>query len=65
MHPKVAVILLNWNSFDHSSNCIQYLQLCDYPNFEIVVVDNGSIDGSGNLVKAKFPEIILIASPTN
>lgn len=65
MHPKVAVILLNWNSFDHSSNCIQSLQLCDYPNFEIILVDNGSIDGSGNLLKAKFPEIILIASPTN
>ena len=65
MHPKVAVILLNWNSFDHSSNCIQSLQLCDYPNFEIIIIDNGSIDGSGNLLKAKFPEIILIASPTN
>jgi len=65
MHPKVAVILLNWNSFDHSSNCIQSLQLCDYPNFEIILVDNGSMDGSGNLLKAKFPEIILIASPTN
>jgi GT2 family glycosyltransferase len=65
MHPKVAIILLNWNSFDHSSNCIESLQLCDYPNFEIIVVDNGSIDGSGNLLKAKFPKIILIASPTN
>jgi len=65
MHPKVAIILLNWNSFDHSSNCIESLQLCDYPNFEIIVVDNGSIDGSGNLLKAKFPDIILIASATN
>jgi GT2 family glycosyltransferase len=65
MHPKVAIILLNWNSFDHTSNCIESLQLCDYPSFEIIVVDNGSIDGSGNLLKAKFPEIILIASPTN
>jgi len=65
MHPKVAIILLNWNSFDHTSNCIESLQLCDYPNFEIIVVDNGSIDGSGNLLKAKFPKIILIASATN
>ncbi len=65
MYPKIAVILLNWNSFEHSSNCIQSLQLCDYPNFEIIVVDNGSADGSGNLLKTKFPEIILISSPTN
>jgi len=65
MHPKVAIILLNWNSFDHSSNCIESLQLCDYLNFEIIVVDNGSIDGSGNLLKAKFPDINLIASATN
>lgn len=65
MYPKVAVILLNWNSFNHTSNCVESLQLCDYPNFEIIVVDNGSIDGSGNLLKAKFPKIILIASPTN
>jgi GT2 family glycosyltransferase len=49
MHPKVGIILLNWNSFNHTSNCIQSLQLCDYPNFEIIVVDNGSEDGSGKL----------------
>ena len=65
MYPKIAVILLNWNSFEHSSNCIQSLQLCDYPNFEIIVVDNGSVDGSGDLLKTSFPKIILISSPTN
>ena len=65
MHPKVGIILLNWNSYDHSSNCIQSLQQCDYPNFEIIVVDNGSMDGSGNLLKANFPAIHLIASVTN
>ena len=65
MHPKVGVILLNWNSFNHTSNCIQSLQLCDYPNFEIIVVDNGSEDGSGKLLKNTYPKISLIASPTN
>jgi GT2 family glycosyltransferase len=65
MHPKVGIILLNWNSYDHSSNCIQSLQQCDYPNFEIILVDNGSMDGSGNLLKANFPHINLIASATN
>jgi len=65
MHPKVGIILLNWNSYDHSFNCIQSLQQCDYPNFEIIVVDNGSMDGSGNLLKANFPSIHLIASVTN
>ena len=65
MHPKVGIILLNWNSYDHSSNCIQSLQQCDYPNFEIIVVDNGSMDGSGNLLNANFPHINLIASATN
>ena len=65
MHPKVGIILLNWNSYDHSSNCIQSLQQCDYPNFEIILVDNGSMDESGNLLKANFPHINLIASVTN
>jgi GT2 family glycosyltransferase len=65
MHPKIAIILLNWNSFEHTSNCIQSLRLCDYQNFEIIVVDNGSVDGSGDLLKTNFPEIVLLASPTN
>ena len=65
MYPKVAVILLNWNSFEHTANCIHSLRECNYPNFEIIVVDNGSVDGSGDLLKTNFPEIALIASPTN
>jgi GT2 family glycosyltransferase len=65
MYPKVGIILLNWNSFDHTSNCIQSLNQCDYPNFEIIVVDNGSADGSGEQLKTSFPGITLIASPTN
>ena len=43
--PKVAVLVLTWNNYTDTSKCIESLHLLDYPNYEIVVVDNGSTDG--------------------
>ena len=65
MHKKVAVIVVNWNSFSITSDCIQSLQQMNYTDFSIIVTDNGSEDGSVQKFKEYFSEIILIESPTN
>jgi GT2 family glycosyltransferase len=62
---KVAIILVNWNSFGFTNDCINSLKEINYSNYDIIVVDNGSNDESGNQLKEKHPEIILITSPTN
>jgi GT2 family glycosyltransferase len=42
MPPKVAVIVLNWNGLQDTLRCLKALQRTTYPNYEVVVVDNGS-----------------------
>jgi len=63
--PKVGIILLNWNGEEDTVNCLSSLKYIDYPNYEIVLVDNGSQDGSPDRIKAKFPEITLIKNKEN
>lgn len=65
MDPKVAIVLVNWNSFDLTNDCIISLQAIDYQNKDIIVVDNGSNDQSGDRLKSAHPEIILLQSTTN
>jgi GT2 family glycosyltransferase len=65
MAKKVAVILVNWNGFALTADCIASLQQQTYADFDIVVVDNASADHSGMLLKEKYPQIVLIQSPEN
>ena len=44
--PKVYIVILNWNSWQDTIECIMSIQRSDYPNYYIVVVDNGSNDDS-------------------
>lgn len=41
-NPSVYIIILNWNGLKDTIECIESLKKNDYPNFQIVVVDNGS-----------------------
>lgn len=63
--PLVSIIVLNWNGRDLLVECLCALQAQTYPNYEIIVVDNGSTDGSADLVRAQFPSVWLIELPEN
>jgi len=65
MQPTVAIILVNWNSFEVTNDCIVSLKQINYAAHTIIVVDNGSVDGSGKQLKQIHPEIELIESTTN
>ena len=65
MEKRVAIILLNWNSYEHTANCIASLQKVTPANFDVIVVDNGSKDGSGLALQQKFTQIKYIQAPTN
>ncbi len=45
-HPKVGVVVLNWNAWPDTLECIESVMRLDYPNFEIILCDNASTDGS-------------------
>ena len=63
---QLSIIIINYNTFQLTCNCIQsiYDKLLDV-EYEIILVDNASIECDANLFKEKFPEIKLIISPTN
>src|SRR5919202_2676748 len=60
--PLVYVIVLNWNGGGYTAHCLASLRASTYPNLHIVVVDNGSTDGSPQLIapllKAPWGELI-------
>jgi len=49
--PKVAIIVLNWNGWRDTIECLESLQRITYPNYQIIVVDNGSTDNSIEKIK--------------
>ena len=44
--PKVVIIILNWNGWSDTLNCLQSLRDITYENFHIILIDNGSTDDS-------------------
>lgn len=51
-NPLVFIIVLNWNGWRDTVECLETLQQLDYPNYRVVVVDNGSNDNSWDYIKA-------------
>ena len=62
---KISAIVVNWNGKEVLSGCLRSLLDQDCEDFEILVVDNGSKDGSQALVKKEFPAVKLIENETN
>lgn len=65
MTPKVSIITLNWNSSLVTRECISSLLNIDYPNYDIILVDNNSGDNSVAAIKDEFPGIILLKNSEN
>jgi GT2 family glycosyltransferase len=62
--PRVSVIIVNWNGKDLLEDCFAALRQQTFRDFEVVVVDNGSRDGSVELLKAQ-PDVRLVPLPEN
>lgn len=66
MRKTVALLLLNWNTPEHTTNCIaSVLKYCNTDNYDIIVTDNGSTDGSLLVLKQRFPDLIFIDNQEN
>ncbi len=63
--PKVTAVVIGYNSRDIVGPCLQTLLDQDYPNLDVVVVDNASADGTADFIREQFPSIRLIASDKN
>src|SRR3989344_6193087 len=62
----LSVIIVNWNTKKLLENCLRsILKFTKDIKFEVIVVDNGSEDGSPTLVKGKFPQVTLVSNKEN
>jgi len=52
--PKVGIVILNWNNYRDTRECLISIQAQDYKNFELVLIDGGSTDKSTDKLKSEF-----------
>ncbi len=63
---KITIIIINWNGVSDTLDCLRSLQKTNYPNLEIIVVDNGSKNkNEAETIKSHFPKVQLIKSSSN
>jgi len=63
--PQVSIIILNWNNYQDTKECLESLRRITYANYEIIVVDNGSTDESGWILEREFPQYTSIHNNNN
>lgn len=61
----VSIVILNCNKKDYLLKCLKSVMNQAYKNIEIIIVDNGSSDGSSEIIKKLYPEIKLIENKIN
>lgn len=64
---EISVIIANWNGKKYLEECLTsvFLALIESVEGEVIVVDNGSTDGSVNMIRAKFPSVRLFENNRN
>jgi GT2 family glycosyltransferase len=65
VQPHVTCILLNWNGWRDTVECLNALEECRYQNRTIIVVDNGSNNDSVARIRAAHPDVLLLESKKN
>jgi GT2 family glycosyltransferase len=63
--PTVLVIVVHWNGLEHTEVCLRSLAGLTYPAVDVLVVDNGSTDGSGKELAARFPGVRILRLEEN
>lgn len=61
----LSVVVVNWNSIDDLRACLASLRVQTYRELEVIVVDNGSEDGSAEMVASEFAECRLLRESEN
>jgi hypothetical protein len=64
-HPKVAIVILNWNGVKHLRQFLPSVLSSIWPNLEIIIGDNASNDGSVEFIEKEYPSIRIIKNDQN
>jgi GT2 family glycosyltransferase len=63
--PRVAIVILNWNGREDTLACLGSLKQLTGVRYDIVVVDNASVDGSVEAIKSEYPEVEVLVNSEN
>jgi GT2 family glycosyltransferase len=63
--PTISVVIVNWNAKDYLRDCLKSLEQQTERDFETIVVDNGSSDGSLEMLRVDFPWVTAIDAHEN
>ncbi len=58
--PKVSIIILNWNGLKDTIECLDSLKKITYPNYEVIVVDNGSDGNDAEILEKKYGNYVRV-----
>ncbi len=61
----LSVVIPSWNTRELLRACLVHLGAADKPRTEVIVVENGSEDGSGEMVAQEFPDVVLVRNARN
>ena len=65
MTAHIKILILNWNGKHLLKPCLDSVSSIDYPNYSVMVIDNGSTDNTVKMVKEKFSEVELLELENN
>lgn len=63
--PRASVVIPTWNGREMLRAALGSLRAQTFRDFETVVVDNGSGDGTVEMLRAEFPEVVVVGFPEN
>jgi len=61
----VGIVILNWNGHDVLQDCLRSIFAMRYPCFQVIVVDNGSTDGTTKMLERDYPSVLRIENTVN
>ncbi len=65
MPPHVYIVVLNWNGFQDTVECLESCRKLTYPRVRLLVVDNGSTDGSETRLRERMPDVEILQTGKN
>jgi GT2 family glycosyltransferase len=59
-YPRITIVIVNWNGLEDTEECLESLKKITYPDYKVIVVDNGSKGDDARVLEKKFPEYIHV-----
>lgn len=63
--PQLTILIISWNCWDHLNACLSSISKSSFTDFEIIVIDNASVDGTGEKLKFNFPNVHFYQNDKN